>query len=318
MFKPPLRPADILLALGLLVIAGVGSNPTSAYAQSNPDLAPNIIRLDSCSETYEQIEQYKDLKVTCDYQVNGQDAAVTLESELKNPDQNPAPHWTALVWILDDRDAPTNEKEALRFNSTQSKNENPDAYVDGQKILKVRIEGHVPRAYHHTDPHQYRLGHTYRHETPRPTEFDILRVSLGRAASAVTARPVTATSVAEEWREVSSLYDEFAAETNTPEELVAETGRKLLDEGYIDIAKTLLETAQDVPTGNPENRGKSKIGWYIGGGVSAVIVGVAIVVVFVIAMANRDNGDTGTRRHRNTVNSPPGGPNRPAGAPPRR
>lgn len=70
--------------------------------------------------------------------------------------------------------------------------------------------------------------------------------------------------------------------------------------------------------GNPENRGKSKIGWYIGGGVSALIVRVAIVVVFVIAMANRDNGDTGTRRHRNTTNSPSGGPNRPAGASPRR
>ena len=69
--------------------------------------------------------------------------------------------------------------------------------------------------------------------------------------------------------------------------------------------------------GNPENRGKSKIGWYIGGGVSAVIVGVGIVVVFVIAMANRDNGDTGNRR-RNAVNRTPGGPNRPAGAPPRR
>lgn len=310
MFKPTLRPADILLALGLLVIAGVGGNPTNAYAQSNP--APNIIRLDSCSKTYEQIDQYKDLKVTCDYQVNGRHAAVTLESDLRNLDQNPAPHWTAQVWILDDSDAPTTEKEAYRYNSTQSKEENPDAHVDGEKILKVRIEGQVPRAYHHADPHEDRLGHTYRHETPHPTEFDILRVSLGKAASTVTA-----TSVAEEWREVSSLYDKFAAETDTSEELVAETGRKLLDEGYIDIAKTLLETAQDVQAGNPENRGKSKIGWYIGGGVSALIVGVAIVVVFVIAMANRDNGDTGTR-HRNTANSPSGGPNRPAGAPPRR
>ena len=309
MFKPPLRPADILLALGLLVIAGVGGNPTIAYAQSNP--APNIIRLDSCSETYEQIDQYKDIKVTCDYQVNGRHAAVTLESDLRNHDQNPAPHWTALVWILDDSDAPTTEKEAHRFNSTQSKDENPDAYVDGEKILKVRIEGQVPRAHHHTDPHEDPLGHKYRHETPRPTEFEILRVSLGSAANTVTARPVTATSVAEEWREVSSRYDEFAAETNTPEDLVAETGRKLLDEGYTDIAKRLLETAQDAQASNPENRGKSKIGWYIGGGVSAVIVIIAIVVVFVIAMANRDNGDTGTRRHRNPVNSP-------AGAPPRR
>ena len=309
MFKHPLRPADILLALGLLVIAGVGGNPTNAYAQSNPD--PNIIRLDSCSETYEQIDQYKRLKVTCDYQVNGQHAAVTLESDLRNYDHDPAPHWTALVWILDDSDTPTTEKEAHRYNSTQSKEENPDAYVDGEKILKVQIEGQVPRAYHHADPHEDPRGHEYRHETPRPTEFDILRVSLGKAASAVTAQPVTATSVAEEWREVSSLYDEFTAETDTPEELVAETGRKLLNEGYIDIAKTLLETAKDVQAGNPENRGKSKIGWYIGGGVSAVIVIIGIVVVFVIAMANRDNGDTGTRRHRNTVNSP-------AGAPPRR
>lgn len=316
MFKPPLRPADILLALGLLVIAGVGGNPTNAYAQSNQQ--SHTITLDSCSETYEQIIQYKSLKVTCDYQVNGELAAVTLKSDLRNPDQNPAPHWTAQVWILADSDAPTTEKEALHYNSTQSNDENPDAYVDGEKILKVRIEGHVPRAYHHTDPHEDRLGHTYRHETPRPTEFEILRVSLGRAASTITARPVTATSVAIEWREVSSLYDEFAAETDTPEKRVAETGRKLLDEGYIDIAKTLLETAQDVQAGNPENRGKSKIGWYIGGGVSAVIVGVGIVVVFVIAMANRDNGDTGSRRHRNPANSPSGGPNRPAGAPPRR
>ena len=69
--------------------------------------------------------------------------------------------------------------------------------------------------------------------------------------------------------------------------------------------------------GNPENRGKSKVGWYIGG-VSAVIISIGIVVVFVIAMANRDNGDTGTRRHRNIANSPSGGPNRPVGAPPRR
>lgn len=315
MFKPTLRPAGILLALGLLVIAGVGGNPTNAYAQSPPD--PNIIRLDSCSETYEQIEQYKDLNVTCDYQVNGRHAAVTLESDLKNPGHNPSPHWTALVWVLEDSDTPTTEKEARQYNSTQSKEESPDVHVDGEKILKVQIKGQVPRAYHHADPHKDPLGHEYRHETPRPTEFDILRVSLGKAASTVTAQPVTATSVAEEWREVSSLYDEFTAEANTPEEMVAETGRKLLDEGYIDIAKTLLETAQDVQAGNPENRGKSKIGWYIGGGISALIVSVAIVVVFVIAMANRDNGDTGPRRH-NTVNSPPGGPNRPAGAPPRR
>ena len=227
MFKPPLRPADILLALGLLVIASVGGNPTNAYAQSNPP--SHTIRLDSCSETYEQIEQYKDLKVTCDYQVNGRHAAVTLESDLRNHDHNPAPHWTALVWVIDDSNTPTTEKEAHHYNSTQSKEENPDAYVDGEKILKVRIEGHVPRAYHHADPHEDPRGHEYRHETPRPTEFDILRVSLGRAASAVTARPVTGTSVAEEWREVSSLYDEFATETDTPEELVAETGRKLLD-----------------------------------------------------------------------------------------
>lgn len=314
MFKPLHRPAARLLALALLVISGVGAGgiATGAYAQSADPL--HSIRLDNCNKTYEQIIQYEHLNITCDYQVNGQSAAVTLESELTNHDTaSAAPHWTAWVWILDDRDEPFAEENAYRFNSTQNKGENADVYVEGEKILKVRIEGHVPRAHHHNEPYK-----NYRHETPRPTEFDILTVRLGQAGNAEAARPVTATAVAKEWLEVNSRYEKFTAETDTPERLVADAGRKLLDDGYIDIAKELLQTAEAVQQINPENNGKSKLGWYIGGGAGAFVLIVAIAVVLVIIIANQGGGSASNQRRPNTVNRTPGGPNRPAVAPTRR
>lgn len=316
MFKHLHGPAAVWLALGLLAVAGVSGNATDAYAQNYQPL--HSIRLESCSDEYKQVTQYKILEVTCDYQVNGQQAAVTLKSDLRNYiPASTAPHWKAQVWILDDSNDSFAEENAYLFNYTQNKGENSNAYVDGEKILKVRIEGQVPRAYHHTDPHEDPLGQKYRHETPRPTEFNIMQVSLGRAANTKTAQPVTATAVAEEWREVNSLYDDFLAETDTPEKQVAEAGRKLLDEGYIDIAKDLLQTAQDVQASNSDNGGKSKAGWYISGGIGAAVIVIAAIVVVIIFMVNREGGDTGSRS-RGAVSNPHGGPNRPSGAPPRR